>query len=246
MNAESTRSDPCQAPRATADNTSEDPRVPSIGFKTARARARTYASSGFARDIAEILQRPRSKVHLYAQSLIDSGLLPVAAAPEAVAVAVEGARILAAAASRQIRPASVVRVTKRILAMEHEGDLAEMGTAAERSVEEASGETFEVQLAHALREIWEATERPSSPLPVPPNVTVTWNDGGTVLYGTIGIASKVTSVYSSFRIGQIFAFPGKWRSDAVGGACFSSFAVLGIAEHIRDAVRTDGCREDRA
>ena len=220
--------------------------MPTIGFKTAAARARTYASSGFARDVAEILQRPRAEVRLYAQSLIEGGLLPVATEPGAAAVAVEGARILAAAASRQIRPASVVRVTGRILAMEHEGDLAEMGTAAERSVAEASGETFETRLARALRETWEATERPSGALPVPPNVVVTWNDGGTVLYGTVGIASKTTSVYSTIRIGHILALPGQWRSDAVGGAGFTSFALLGIAEHVRDAARTDGHREDKA
>jgi hypothetical protein len=208
-----------------------------IKFKTPATRSKTYASSGFVRDVADILQRPSTEIRLYSKSLIDGGMLPASTVTGAAAVAIEGSRILSAALGRQVRPASVVRVTGRILAMEHQGDLENMGTPAERSVSEPSGETFETRLARMLSETWEATERPSGPLPAPPYVTVTWNDRGTVLYGTVGIASKVTAVYSSASIGGLVALPGPWRSDAVGGAAFTSFALLGMAEQIRDAAR---------
>jgi hypothetical protein len=210
-----------------------------IEFKTPVARKKTYASSGFARDVAEILQRPTTELRLYAKSLIDDGVLPVFAESGAAAVAIEGARILSAALGRQMRPASVVRLTGRILAMEHQGDIESMGTPDERSAAGATRETFEARLARTVRETWEATERLSGPLPVPPNVTVTWNDSGAVLYGTIGIGTKITSVYSSACIGHFLALPGRWRSDAVGGAAITSFALLGMAEQIRDAVRAD-------
>ena len=210
-----------------------------IAFKTPATRKTTYASSGFARDVADILQRPSTEMRLYSRSLIEGGMLPASTATGAAAVATEGARILAAALGRQVRPASVVRVAGRILSMEHQGDVENIGEPDERSAAAASGETFEARLARVLRDTWEATERPSGPLPVPPGVTVTWNDGGAVLYGTIGMGSKITSVYSSACIGELLALPGCWRSDAVGGAAFTTFALLGIAEHIRDAMRVD-------
>jgi hypothetical protein len=210
-----------------------------IKFKTQEMRSETYASSGFVRDVADILQRPSTEIRLYSKSLIDGGMLPASAVTGAAAVAVEGSRILSAALGRQVRPASVVRVTSRILAMEHQGDLENMGMPAERSISEPSGETFETRLARTLRETWEATERPSGPLPAPTNITLTWDDGGTVLYGTVGIASKVTAVYSSASIGGLLALPGPWCSNAVGGAAFTFFALLGMAEQIRDAARAD-------
>ncbi|MCP1761152.1 MULTISPECIES: hypothetical protein [Bradyrhizobium] len=209
-----------------------------IAFTQPAKRKATYASSGFARDVADILQRPAAEMRLYSASLIEAGLLPAATETGAAAVATEGARIVAAALGRQVRPASVVRVTGRILAMEHQGDLENMGAPNERSAAAATGETFEARLARTLRGTWEATERLSGPLSVPPNVMVTWNDGGRVLHGIISMGSK-TSVYSSASTGEFVALQGRWRNDAVGGAAFTALALLGMAEQIREAVRAD-------
>ena len=61
--------------------------------------------------------------------------------------------------------------------------------------------SFEGDLAEALRNAWEASEGMGGALPFPPNITVTWNDGGSVLYGRIqDIRSGATALYSNAAI----------------------------------------------
>ncbi|MBR0749976.1 hypothetical protein JQ582_39310 [Bradyrhizobium japonicum] len=217
-----------------------------IEFRRAAARARAYMSSGFARDVGEILLRPRQDLRLYVKSLVDDGSVPVRTAPDAEAVAIEAARILAAVASRQIKPASVVRVSGRICAMLHQCDVGPEPAAGTPATEASSGRndrgrTFEAELGAALRANYEASERATGLLPAT-NVSVTWNDGGRAIYGTIDAFRRVQAVYSSIPLVGADAFGGRFdfvQTDAVGGSCFSALAVLGYAEAIRDAARKD-------
>ena len=115
-------------------------------------------------------------------------------------------------ASRQIKAASVVRVTDRILAMPHRCDVVEGERGAAGTI---LGGTFQDDLAKVLRDTWEATEGLGA-FPVPPNVTVTWNDRGSVLYGYIrNTRGRTTALYSNAAIPA--APDGAWnyvRTDA--------------------------------
>lgn len=214
-----------------------------IAFLETSSRAKAYRSDAFQREVGEILQRPRRDIRLYVDSLIKAHRLPVDPPGEAAAaVGTEAARILSAVASRQIKAASVVRVTDRILAMPHRCDVVEGERGAAGTI---LGGTFQDDLAKVLRDTWEATEGLGA-LPVPPNVTVTWNDRGSVLYGHIrNTRGRTTALYSNAAIPA--APDGAWnyvRIDAVGGSGFSALSLLGFAECVRDAVRADGDGDD--
>jgi hypothetical protein len=209
-----------------------------IVFREASSRAAAYQSDAFQREVAEILQRPRSDIRLYVDALVKADRLPVDPPGEAAAaVGAEAARIISAVACRQIKADSVVRVTGRILTMTHQCDVVEGGRGAAANRRGA----FEDDLAQVLRDVWEGTEGMGA-LPVPPNVTVTWNDGGTVLYGHIrDTRGGTTALYSNAAIPA--APDGAWnfvKTDAVGGSGFTALSLLGFAECVRDAVRADG------
>jgi hypothetical protein len=217
-----------------------------IVFREASSRASAYRSNAFQREVGEILQRPRRDIRLYVDALVKADRLPVDS-PGAVeaAVGTEAARILSAVAARQIKAASVVRVTDRILGMTHRCDVVDRNRADHVAAAAGRRGSFQDDLAQTLRNVWEATEGMGA-LPVPPNVTVTWNDGGTVLYGHIrDTRGGTTALYSNAAIP---AGPnGAWnfvRTDAVGGSGFTALSLLGFAECVRDAVRADGDGDD--
>jgi hypothetical protein len=212
-----------------------------IDFREPSSRAAAYLSDAFQREVGEILQRPRSDIRLYVDALVKADRLLVDS-PGGAAVGAAAARILSAVACRQIKADSVVRVTGRILTMTHQCDVAEGGRGGAATNRRG---TFEDDLAQALRDVWEATEGMGA-LPVPPNVTVKWNDGGTVLYGHIrDTRGGTTALYSNAAIPA--APDGAWnfvKTDAVGGSGFTALSLLGFAECVRDAVRADGDDDD--
>lgn len=208
-----------------------------IVFRTATSRAEVYRSDEFQREVAKILQRDRRDVRLYVCTMLKAGRIAVDepdASPEAT-VGREAARILAAIASRQIKDASIVRVTDRILAMIHRCDVSEGGRGTDTAV---GGGSFQDDLAEALRNAWECSEGIVAGLPFPPHIAVTWNDGGSVLYGHIKDTKEgATALYSTAAIPA-----GDWdfvRTDAVGGSGFTPMPLLGFAECVRDAARAD-------
>lgn len=214
-----------------------------IAFREVSSRVAAYRSDAFQREVGEILQRPRREIRLYVDSLVKADRLPVDPPGEAAAaVGTEAARILSAVASRQIKAASVVRVTARILEMPHRCDAVDRKRDAPSAPAPKRRGSFEGDLAEALRDTWEASERMGGALPFPPNVTVTWNDGGNILYGRIqDIRSGATALYSNAAIPA--GLDGTWdfvRTDSVGGTGFSALSLLGFAECVRDAVRADG------
>jgi hypothetical protein len=219
-----------------------------IDFLETSSRAKAYRSDQFQREIGQILQRDRRNIRLCVDSLMKADCVPlVAPGPQQdAAVATEAARILSAVASRQIKAASVVRVTARILEMPHRCDVVDRKRDASAAPAPKRRGSFESDLAEALRNTWEASEGMGGALPFPPNVTVTWNDGGSVLYGRIqDIRSGATALYSNAAIPA--GLDGTWdfvRTDSVGGTGFSAISLLGFAECVRDAVRADGDDDD--
>ena len=219
-----------------------------IQFLETSSRAEAYRSDEFQREVGQILQRGRRDIRLFVDALLKADRVPVVAPgpQQDAAVATEAARILSAVASRQIKAASVVRVTTRILKMPHRCDVVARQREAPAAPAPKRRGSFEDDLAEALRTTWEASEGMGAGLPYPPNVTVTWNDGGTVLYGRIqDIRSKTTALYSNAAIPA--GLDGTWdyvRTDAVGGTVFSALSLLGFAECVRDAVRADGDDDD--
>ncbi|MFT6669103.1 hypothetical protein [Bradyrhizobium sp. OHSU_III] len=219
-----------------------------IRFLETSSRAKAYRSDEFQREVGQILQRGRRDIRLFLDALLKADRVPVVAPgpQQDAAVATEAARILSAVASRQIKAASVVRVTTRILEMPHRCDVVDRQREALAASAPKRRGSFEDDLAEALRTTWEASEGMGVGLPYPPNVTVTWNDGGTVLYGRIqDIRSKTTALYSNAAIPA--GLDGTWdyvRTDAVGGTVFSALSLLGFAECVRDAVRADADDDD--
>jgi hypothetical protein len=217
-----------------------------IDFRDAASRAAVYRSNEFQREVGQILQRDRRDIRLYVDALLKADRLLVDSPGTAeAAVGTEAARILSAVACRQIKAASVVRVTGRVLEMTHRCDIVDRYRADHEAAAIGHRGLFQDDLAEALRNVWEATEGMGA-LPVPPNVTITWNDGGTALYGHIrDTMGGTTALYSNAAIP---AGPdGAWnfvRIDAVGGSGFTALSLLGFAECVRDAVRTDGDGED--
>lgn len=215
-----------------------------IQFLESSSRAKAYRSDEFQREVGQILQRGRRDIRLFVDALLKADRVPVVAPgpQQDAAVATEAARILAAVASRQIKAASVVRVTTRILEMPHRCDVVDRQRDAAAAPAPKRRGSFENDLAEALRNTWEASEGLGGALPFPPNVTVAWNDGGSVLYGRIqDIRSGATALYCNAAIPA--GLDGTWdfvRTDAVGGTVFSALSLLGFAECVRDAVRADG------
>jgi hypothetical protein len=213
-----------------------------IVFRTAASRAAAYRSDAFQRDVGQILQRDRRDIRLYVDALVKADRVPVEPSGEAAAAAVgtEAARILSAVACRQIKAASVVRVTDRILGMTHQCNVAEGERGAAAAIRRG---TFQDDLAQALRDVWEASEGMTAGLPFPPHLAVTWNDGGGVLYGHIrDTRGGTTALYSTAVIPA-----GAWNfvcTDAVGGSGFTPLSLLGFAECVRDAVRAEEDGDD--
>lgn len=219
-----------------------------INFLETSSRVTAYRSNEFQREVGEILQRDRRGIRLFVDALLKADRVPVVApGPQHdAAVATEAARILSAVASRQIKAASVVRVTGRILEMPHRCDVVDRRRDAPAAPVPKRRGSFERDLAEALRNTWEASEGMGGALPFPPNVTVTWNEGGSVLYGRIqDIRSGATALYSNAAIPA--GLDGTWdfvRTDAVGGTGFSALSLLGYAECVRDAVRAETVGDD--
>lgn len=163
-------------------------------------------------------------MRLHVHTLLETGRVPIEMPDQeaAAAIGTEQARILCAVASRQIQSSSVARVTDRILAMNYQCDVR--GHRGGGQASEPSGKR-------------------RGALPMPPHFSVTWNENGSVLYGTLKeTVTGVTALYSDTRIPRGINEPGEpWdfvRTDVVGGSGFTPLAVLGFAELIRDAVRS--------
>jgi hypothetical protein len=155
-----------------------------IAFRKPSARATIYRSANFVRHVAGILQRDPRDVRLHVHTLLETGRVPIEMPDQeaAAAIGTEAARILCAVASRQIQSSSVARVTDRILAMNYQCDVR--GHRGGGQASKPSGKrrgSYECDLSVALRETWEASERGSGALPMPPHFSVTWNENGSVL-----------------------------------------------------------------
>jgi hypothetical protein len=72
---------------------------------------------------------------------------------------------------------------------------------------------------------------------------VTWNNGGSVLYGQIlDTREGTTALYSTMVIPA-----GTWdfvHTDSVGGSGFFPLSLLDFAKHVRDAVRVEDDGDD--
>lgn len=205
-------------------------------------RGEEYGSARFARKVGEILERNSKDVSLHLAALLRAGRIPIEtiAALAEWAASQEAARILAAIGSRQVNPASVVGVSDRILAMSHQCYITNGRPRRDASPAGAPA-TFEGGLSAVVSAVWTASKRVTD-LSIPPNVTITWNEGGSVLYGTIDDTKRgVTALYSTQRIpSPLGASTEAWdfvRTDSVGGSGFSSLALIGFAELVRDAVQ---------
>jgi hypothetical protein len=204
-------------------------------------RGEEYGSARFARKVGEILQRDSKDVSLHLAALLRAGRIPVetTAAQAEWAASKEAARILAAIGSRQVNPASVVGVSDRILAMPHQCYITN-GRARRDASPAGAPATFEGGLSAIVSAVWTESKRVTG-LSIPPNVTITWSEGGSVLYGTIDDTKRgVTALYSTERIpSPLGASTEAWdfvRTDSVGGSGFSSLGLLGFAELVLDAV----------
>ena len=206
-------------------------------FLDSGPRAGAYRSVRFVRALADVTERDHLSVRFSIEVLLDAGILPIhvpVIAAEAAA-AMEGARILAAIASRQVTPGSVLRSTGRILSMKHLGVVADPKKAGTSGA--GNGLTFEMGLTDVLQETWNAAV---GALVIPSNIMVTWSEGGRALFGRLqNTRAGLTSVYASETVrteSDPAATLQQAKCSSVGGSGFTALSVLGFAETLRDAV----------
>lgn len=217
-----------------------------IGYVDAASRVDAYRSDEFQREVGDVLERDHRDIRISINAMLENNCVPVRSGPPGDgAVAMEAARLLCAIASRQVKATSVVRVADRILSMTYQCDIADDNRDVHAETTPKRRGTFGDDLADALLEVWKASEGVGAALPLPPNVVVEWNDGGTVLYGRIRPFKNRTSLYATAAMPV--APGGPWtfvHTDAVGGCFFPAITLLGFAECIRDAVRTEADGDD--
>ncbi|MEA2729341.1 MAG: hypothetical protein QOF70_3816 [Acetobacteraceae bacterium] len=207
-------------------------------------RGEEYGSARFARKVGEMLQRNPKDVSLHVAALLRAGRIPIETNADQAewAASQEAARILAAIGSRQVNPASVVRVSDRILMMTHQCYITN-GRARRDASPAPAPSTFEGALSTVVSAVWTASKRVTGSS-IPPDVTMTWNEGGSVLYGTIDDPKRgVTALYSTERIpAPLGASTEAWdfvRTDSIGGSGFSSLELFGFAEIVLGSVEAN-------
>jgi hypothetical protein len=203
-----------------------------------------YRSTRFKRGMADNLRREPGDVAVCIDSLLEAGRIAVAGdMPAAIAVSSDAATILAAVASQQRRPASVVRVTARILATNLQ---FEVGRASRRPAE-----TFGGELANLFRHLWSTADNASARRTLP-FVTVSWSEGGTALFGTTDHSQTGYGkrLFSDVRLPDpLGGGAGNWdfvRLPTVGGSLFSPPSIAGFGELASEILRNTKDDDDEA
>lgn len=193
-------------------------------------RSDFYRSAHFKAAVAVILRREPADVAVCVDALLEAGRIAVTAIdlPAAMAVSSDAASILSAVASRQRAPASVVRVTARICAMDMQFEMGR-GASDRAATEPPPAETFCGELANLFRHLWSEAAK------AVPFVSVSWSEGGTALFGITdhSQAGGGKRLFSDVRLPvPLGGGAGDWdfvRLPAVGGSLFSPPSIAGFA-----------------
>jgi hypothetical protein len=216
-------------------------------------RSDFYRSTRFKRGVADILRREPRDVALCIDSLLEAGHVASAGVdmPAAIAVSSDAATILAAVASQQRRPASVVRVAARIIAMSLQFEIGRPSGPAAAGEPPPPAETFGGELANLFRHLWSNGENGSAGRTLP-FLTVCWNEGGTALFGTTdhSQAGRGKRLFSSVRLPvPLGGGAGNWdfvRLPTVGGSLFSPPSIAGFGELAGEILRNTLGEDDEA
>lgn len=191
---------------------------------TTSGQSKLYRSADFRRHVSLALACERSYVDVAIDALLAAGPIPMVDPdlPADIAVWADAARMLGAAAGRQLLPASGADFAERICAMRR--TLAPTAKA----VVSATTHSFGAEIASRLRHRLPGTEARSFPA-----VSVSRGDGAIVLYGKIHIGGPKLRYFDAAAV----ATEEMVRSmTAAKRVLFPGAAVLRFAEILKESV----------
>jgi hypothetical protein len=213
-------------------------------IESQRARTKLFKSKGFRSEVAERLCHPAKRVASCFDVLLEAGRIPYPHPDNAAALAADGASILNAIGSQQLRPESIVRVTDRLCRMEFqllvgrpEGDASDINP-----VPQTPSTTFSADLTDVFRGAWATSRGAKAEGFRPTAVSVLWSDErGQVLFGSIEQWSnrkRRKRIYSSAPMNAPSVFDS-WdfvQLPSVGGTVFAPLPILGFVELLDQGV----------
>lgn len=193
-------------------------------------RTATYRSPAFHRAVADALARSAADVAVVSNALVDAGRMSATAAATH-AVARDAAYLIAGMADRQRYPASVIRVTARIMAMELQSEVGQRPGGRKHGRQAGPAATFGDELANVFTHSRSAADDGRDR--AFPLMTVTWTENGSVLFGTTeyGGPNAPKRLYCSTPLP---APPGEGNWDfvqvpTVGGSLISPPSMAALA-----------------
>jgi hypothetical protein len=110
----------------------------------------------FRNEVAERLELDIARVAPPIDALLEARAIPCPRADNAEALATDGAKILLAIGSQQVRPASAVRVAERLGAMTMQVEVGNKTSAGSADIFPRSTVSFEADLAEMFQNLWRA------------------------------------------------------------------------------------------
>jgi hypothetical protein len=207
-------------------------------IESQRARTKLFKSQGFRKEVAERLCHPAKRVAACFDALLEAKRIPYPHPENAAALAADGASILSAIGSQQLRSESIVRVADRLCRMEFQLQVGKPEADASdiNSMPQTPSTSFSTDLATVFRGAWATSRGAKTETFRPTALSILWSDEhGQILFGTIEQWSKKkrrNRIYSSAPINAP-PFLSYWDSvqlRAVGGSVFAPLPLLGFVE----------------
>lgn len=194
-------------------------------------RAALYRSARFRRQVSDALGRDKREIANLIDVVIEAKRIPISD-PDMEAEPAgwsDAAIILAAHASRQQKPASIMRVMTRICAMKHQFDVGRGGTGGSSPLD-----PFGAELTDLLGRIG-ASKSGLAATAAP--VQILWSEGGKALFATIEYDDGRKRLFSDARLptplgGTVRNWDFAWL-PTVGGTLLSPQSLASFAKIFR-------------
>ena len=208
-------------------------------------RCALFESPMFRDEVADRLALDIAKVAPPLDALLEAKAIPCSRADNAQALATDGAKMLLAIGSQQVRPASVVRVAERLGAMTMQVEVGNRtGAGAADIFPRSKSVSFEADLAEMFQNLWRAAYGSSPDGFRATAVSVLWSDErGSLLFGKLEQWEKGrtrrTRIYASEQLRLPAGPGGDWdfvQLPTVGGTVFAPLPLLGFYELLDEGV----------
>ncbi|WP_398466541.1 hypothetical protein [Tardiphaga sp.] len=183
------------------------------------------------------VQDPRI-VDTACKALLEEGLLPCVSDGKADALAIDGAMVLMALASRQTEADAIVRVLGRLRDMQHQVVVARP-TIVSTEPRRLPSDLFVHGVAEVIKQTWQNMRAPIIDEDADIGVSILWGDRGEVLYGVIDYVSEHRKhIYSNAKLPVPPGIADEWdfiELRTVGGHSFSTLSIFYYAKVLKDS-----------